>query len=506
METVGTADTGEPKIRQRILVRYSGDVTTKARATRRRFVRCLARNLRDALGPAGPRAHLKTTRDRIVIELPEPIDPTPLSHVYGAQSIAVAERRAWSDLGDLVEAGRQLFESAVAGKRFAVRARRVGDRMQIPLLGRELECALGEVLARGAAGVDLSHPEVTAHVEIHAGEAYFYRRQIPGPGGLPLGVEGNAVALVSGGFDSLVATWLMSKRGIDIDYVFCNLGGRAHQLEAIRVMDVLAREWSHGGRPHLHAIDFDAVTRDLQAHVAQRYWQVVLKRRMLIAAEQVARERGAMAIITGDAVGQVSSQTLRNIATISSAASIPVLRPLVGFNKDEILAIARDIGTYELSKQVGEYCAMVPSKPATAASIAAVEREEEKLDLELLTRAVAERSVLDLRALDLGALETPGLDTSAVDEAATVLDLRSKPAYQAWHYPGALFLDFANALRTYPSMPKQGRYLLYCEFGLKSAHLAELMRGAGFDAAHFKHGVAELQSYARKRDQPAPGP
>ncbi len=502
---MATSETVDAEIRQRILIRYSGDVTTKARATRRRFVLRLARNLQDALGPAGARARLKTTRDRILIELPEPIDPTPLSHVYGAQSVAVAEHRAWSNLGDLVEAGRQLFESAVAGKRFAVRARRVGDRTRIPLLGRDLENALGEVLARGAAGVDLSHPEVTAHVEIHAGEAYFYRSQTPAPGGLPLGVEGSAVALVSGGFDSLVAVWLMLKRGIDIDYVFCNLGGRAHQLEAIRAMDVLARNWSHGARPHLHAVDFDAVARDLQANVTQRYWQVVLKRRMLVAAEQIALERGAMAIITGDAVGQVSSQTLRNLATVSSAASIPVLRPLVGFNKDEILKIARDIGTFELSKKVGEYCAMVPSKPATAASIGVIEQEEEQLDAELLTRAVAERSVLDLRALDLRALEIPGLETTAIDPSATILDLRSKPAYQAWHHPGALFLDFANALRVYPSMPKSDRYLLYCEFGLKSAHLADLMRRAGFDAAHFKNGVAELKRHARA-SEPLPGP
>jgi thiamine biosynthesis protein ThiI len=227
---------------------------------------------------------------------------------------------------------------------------------------------------------------------------------------------------------------------------------------------------------------------------------------MLRAAEQVARERGAMAIITGDAVGQVSSQTLRNLATISAATSIPILRPLVGFNKDEILAIARDIGTYELSKQVGEYCAMVPSKPATAAGLGVVEHEEQKLDSDVLARAVAERSVLDLRRLNLAALETPGLDAVAVEDDATVFDLRSKPAYQAWHYPGALFLDFANALRVYPSLPVQRRYILYCEFGLKSAHLAELMRRAGFDAAHFVHGFAELQRYARARGLPGPTP
>ncbi len=491
-----------PRVAQRILVRYSGDLTTKAGPTRRRFANRLTKNLKAALGPAGAHSKLHTTRDRIVIELPEAVDPTPLTRVYGAQSIAVVERREWRSLDDLVRAGEELFAEAVACKRFAVRARRVGDRSKIPVLGQEVERALGEVLAQRAAGVDLDNPEITAHLEIMPGVAYFFRSQAAAPGGLPLGVEGAAVALVSGGFDSVVAVWLMLKRGVDVDYVFCNLGGRAHQLDAVRVMMALAHNWSYGARPHLHAVDFQAVSENLKARVTQRYWQVVLKRLMLRAAEQVAGERDVCAIITGDAVGQVSSQTLRNIATISSATSLPILRPLIGFNKDEILAIARDIGTYELSKQVGEYCAMVPSKPATAARRGIIEQEEKKLDLALLERAVAERGVLDLRELDLSALETPGLAISDIDEAATVLDLRSKPAYETWHYPGALFLDFAHALRVYPSLPKDKRYALYCEFGLKSAHLAELMRRAGFDVGHFKHGFSQLRAYANEREIP----
>jgi thiamine biosynthesis protein ThiI len=488
----------------RILVRYSGDLTTKARATRQRFAARLVRNLKDALGDARRHAAVIRTRDRIVIELEKPIDPTPLTHVYGVQSLSVAERREWASLQDLVDAGRELFTDAVRGKRFAVRARRVGDRSQIGLSAQELERALGAELATHAAGVDLSHPQVTVHIEVLPGEAFLFRERLPGPGGLPLGVEGTAVALASGGFDSVVAAWLMLKRGVHIDYVFCNLGGRAHQLEAIRVMKVMARDWSFGGRPHLHAIDFEAVTRDLQAKVSQRYWQVSLKRLMLRAAEQVARDRDAAAIVTGDAVGQVSSQTLRNMATISEATSLPILRPLVGFNKDEILAIARKIGTYDLSKQVGEYCAMVPSKPATAASLARIQHEEASLDPGILERAVAERSVFDLRELDLDAMEVPDLETDEISEGTTVLDLRSKAAYQHWHYPDALFLDFTTALRAAPSMPKDRPYVVYCEFGLKSAHLAELMRRLGFRASHFKRGLADLLEYAQKQGVPTP--
>jgi thiamine biosynthesis protein ThiI len=490
----------------RILIRYSGDLTTKARATRQRFTARLTRNLKDALGEDRGRAEVVRTRDRIVIETREWIDPGPLTRVYGAQTVSVAERREWSSLQDLVDAGRELFSEAVRGRRFAVRARRVGDRTRIGILAQDLERALGAVLAPLASGVDLDSPEVTAHVEVLPGEAFFFRERLKGPGGLPLGTQGNVVALASGGFDSVVAAWLMLKRGVHVDYVFCNLGGRPHQLEAMRVMQVLARDWSYGSRPHLHAIDFDAVSRELQARVSQRYWQVSLKRLMLKAAEQVARDREAVAIVTGDAVGQVSSQTLRNMATISEATSLPILRPLLGFNKDEILKIAREIGTYDLSKQVGEYCAMVPSKPATAASLARIQHEEVGLDLSVLDRAIAERSVFDLRTLDLGAMETPELEATDVPNDATVLDLRSKAAYQRWHYPDALFLDFATALRAYASMPADRPYVVYCEFGLKSAHLADLMRQRGFCATHFPRGLGDVLAVARARGIPTPQP
>jgi thiamine biosynthesis protein ThiI len=497
LESMPPPDTGPDRGSSRILVRYSGDLTTKARGTRERFTIQLLRNLKDALGPVRREAVLGRTRDRIVIELPRPIDLTPLTHVFGVQSVSLAERRAWSSLQDLVEAGRELFAEAVRNRRFAVRVRRVGDRSRIPVTGQQIERALGAVLLPGSAGVDLSTPEVTVRLEVLPGEAYLFRERLAAPGGLPLGVEGSAVALASGGFDSVVAAWLMQKRGVRLDYVFCNLGGRAHQLEAVRVLEVLARDWSHGTHPHLHAIDFDAVSRDLQAKVSQRYWQVVLKRLMLRAAERVARDRDAAAIVTGDALGQVSSQTLRNMATISEATRLPILRPLVGFNKDEILALARRIGTYELSKQVGEYCAMVPARPATAAATGVIEAEEACLDAGLLERAVEERSVFDLRELDLEAMDVRELEATGIPERATVLDVRSKAAYQAWHHPDALFMDFATALRAWRAMPKDRPYVIYCEFGLKSAHLAELMRREGFEATHWKRGLSDLLAWAR---------
>jgi len=492
---------------QLVLLRYSGDVTTKATPTRRRFVQRMARNVKDALRSVGVVHTLTRTHTRIFVELAEDADGRgldTLARVFGVQSLAPVVERAWQSLDDVVAAGVELFADAVRDKSFAVRARRVGDRRQIPVRSDDVQRSLGALLAPHARCVRLDDPEVTVAVELMPGRAFFFRESVPAHAGLPLGCEGRAVALVSGGFDSPVAAWLMMKRGVSLDYVFCNLGGRAHQLETLRVMKVIADRWSYGTRPHFHAIDFDDVTRELQAKVTTRYWQIVLKRLMVRAAEAVVAERDALAIVTGEAVGQVSSQTLPNLAVISAASRLPILRPLVGFNKQEIIDLSRQIGTHDLSAKVGEYCAMVPSKPATRATLARIEAEEADIDPNVLERAIAERSVFDLRTLDLESLDRSDIQTERIPQGATVIDLRSKAAFEGWHYPDALFLDFQTAMRSYPQFDREQHFVLYCEFGLKSGHLAERMRAEGIQASHFAGGFKALIAWARRQGVATP--
>ena len=483
-----------------VLVRYSGDLTIKATPTRNHFSKRLARNIKDGLRSIDLRAQIDRRYDRLHVQFANADDASLamplLGRVFGVQSVAGTTERPFTSLEELVRHGLEIFGDAVVGKTFAVRARRVGDRNQIPITSNDVARALGAALAPRSAGVDLGNPEVTVSVEVSPGVVNFFRDALQGPGGLPLGVEGRAVALVSGGFDSAVASWQMLKRGVALDYVFCNLGGRSHQLGTLRVMKHIADHWSYGLRPHFHAVEFDAVSADLQNACTTRYWQIVLKRLMLGAGERVAAERGSAALVTGEAIGQVSSQTLQNLAVISHGSELPILRPLVGLNKDEILKVARHIGTFDLSKVVGEYCALVPSKPATTSTVQGIDHEQSKLDVELLNRAVAERSVFDLRPLDLASLDDATLQTDAIPEGATVIDLRTKAAYQSWHYDGALFLDFAEAIKACPAFDSKQRYVLYCEFGLKSAHLAEMMRGQGLDATSFLGGVPALRKRA----------
>jgi len=475
------------------LLRYSGDIGTKARATRAQFVQRLVANLRDALLAEGIEPRIRDTHDRIFVELPDAACASALSRVFGIQSISLVERRPADDMGRLLDAGESLFAERVAGKRFAVRARRVGERSRIALRPADIERELGARLLPGSAGVDLTDPDETVYIELLEGDAFLFGERLAGHGGIPLGAGGHAIALISGGFDSAVAAWRLLSRGVRIDYAFCNLGGESHQQGVLRVAKVLADRWSYGDQPRLHAIDFGVVSEALRAQSRARYWQVLLKRAMLRAAEIIVRERRASAIVTGEAVGQVSSQTLPNLAVISRATNETILRPLVGSNKEEIIDTARLIGTYDVSKIVREYCAMVPTRPATAATLEAIEAEEAGLDPSVVEAAVAARRIFKLRELDLATLGFPDLEVKRIPQGATVIDLRSKSEYQGWHWPDALQLDFGRALHSYASFDRSKTYVLYCEIGLKSAHLAEFMRKEGLRAFHVPGGLKTLR-------------
>ena len=480
------------------LLRLSGEISIKGRATRLQFRRQLLRNLRDALGADGIAPRIEVSHDRLYAELPEGValDDSALARVFGISSLSRVERHPVQALEPVLRVAAPLFRDAVRGRRFAVRARRVGRPGPAAAQPREVERELGTLLLPEAAGVDLSNPEVTVGIEIAESGTSFFTEGVRGPGGLPLGCEGRAVSLLSGGFDSAVATWQLQKRGVVCDALFCNLGGAAHLREVLPVARHLAQRWSYGARPKLVAVDFEPVVAALREHTTKRYWQVLLKRLMLRAAEALAGELGASAIVTGDSVGQVSSQTLPNLAVVSRASSLPVLRPLVGFDKQEITALARQIGSYELSKAVGEYCALVPSKPATRASAEAIEAEEAELPARLLEDVLATRTVFDLRSFDPQVEDAPELAVERLPEDAVLIDLRPLTQYRSGHHPNALHLDFAAALAAYPSFDRSRTYVFCCDYGLLSAQLAERLRRDGFRAHHFRGGQRALMRSA----------
>lgn len=483
----------------KILLRLGADITIKSDKIRARFVGRLIQNLQSAFSAAGVQAKIERHWSRLYVVTDDTRALDQLTRVYGISSFSVIEHQSKGDLESVLATGLAGYKDIVAGKRFCVRSRRVGNHTYNSM---EVMKLLGAALMPYSAGVDLHTPDVQVNVEIREDVASFYSRQTRGPGGLPLGVSGKVVCLLSGGFDSVVAAWYMQKRGLGMDFVFCNLAGGAYERAVVGIAKQFASEWSLGTRPRLHVLDFAPVAEQLRERVRASYVQVVLKRLFYRAAERIAKETGAEAILTGECVGQVSSQTLQNLIAIEAVAERPVLRPLIGFDKEEITSVARRIGTFNLSANIQEYCQLVPDKPVTAASAKRAAEEESGMDPAILDTAIATRKVILLADLSAADLVTPYLYTSAIPDDAVVVDCRPPDAYEHWHWPGATNLELHDLLARYKTLDKARTYVLYCPVGLQSAVAAEKMQASGYQAYSFKGGMKALTAAAPSAGAP----
>lgn len=356
------------------LVRY-GEIFLKSDFVRREWERALVRNIREAL----PDCRVRSERGRIWVQ--GPVDTERLKRVFGIVSFSPVTRCA---LGNLEEALLDLARDRGMGglRSFALRMRRVGTH---PFTSQEKAVQLGNLVRREFPNlvVDLDHPDLELHVEIREGDCYLYTEVIRGAGGLPLGVEGSLVALVSGGIDSPVAAWMMMKRGCRILPVYVALEGFLGDDARARAEGVVEALRNYQPDIRLRVIPdsyLSCAKEQLIRGRLERYTCLICKRRMYRIAEAVAREVGAKGMVTGESLGQVASQTLGNLQVLDDAAGLPVYRPLIGLDKEEITRIAREIGTFGPSTESAGGCRAVPKRPATGAVLEKIRKIEENLE------------------------------------------------------------------------------------------------------------------------------
>jgi len=467
-----------------VIVVRPGEYTVKSRGTRRWFDRLLARNLGEALRSEGYTGEVRREWGRLYVYA-ERDAVEALRRVFGVRSLSPALEVEYSGLEDLLVKAEKYFADKVAGRVFAVRARRSWAEGFTSL---DVERLLGARLAGYARGVDLEEPEVTAYVEVRGRRAYFYTEVIPGYGGLPIGSEGRALALFSGGHDSPVAAWYIMRRGAKVDLVFFNVGGEAYLRAVFPVAKVLGSKWSYGYRQRLYVVPFSSAMRVIAERVKPSLVHIVFKRLIYRGAEVLAERVGAEALVTGESLGQVSSQTMRNLRVTDEAVRLPVFRPLIGLDKEDIVAVAREIGTYRYSSLVKEYCGAFSVRPATHADPEAVAREEAKLPGRLLDDALEQVEVVDVRGIELEG----GIGDLEVDyppPGSVIVDLRPREKYSRRSIPGSIHMDFHSIFAGEGSLDPSKTYVFVCDEGALSREAALYLRRKGFRAYSLRGGI-----------------
>jgi thiamine biosynthesis protein ThiI len=374
-----------------VLVAF-GEVGTKSAPVRRRMLDALAGHCRALLDDRGVRGDVEAGWDRVLVRTPEPdAAAAAVSDAFGA---------VWARPARTCEPAREAVEGtlralAVAhdpggAETFAVRAGATGDA---PFGGRELERAGGAAVESATgASVDLDDPDRTYRVEVRDGEAFVAARSLEGPGGLPFGTQGRVVALVSGGIDSPVAAYEVMRRGCEVVPAFVDLGaygGVDHEARAVETVRRLARHAPHADL-RVRVLPAGPLVETLVDAVGATR-MLSLRRAMLAAAGAVAERVDAHAVVTGESLGQKSSQTGPNLAVTDAAVDRPVHRPLLTRDKTDVEARARAVGTYRDSTLPAGCERVAPPHPETNASLAAV-RAAEPDDLLARARALVDEA------------------------------------------------------------------------------------------------------------------
>jgi thiamine biosynthesis protein ThiI len=371
-----------------IIVRY-GEIGTKSRRTRRNIEAVLIKNIKHVTG----KAKINQEFGRIFIESDSTELARKVARVFGVVSTSIAVKTT-SEKKDIIKEGLERAKKSIKkGDTFAVNARRTGEH---EYTSQDIEIELGaKIVEATGAKVKLKGPDQTVHVEVRDKDAYIFESIIDGVGGLPLGSQGLVVVLLSGGIDSPAAAWMMMKRGVEIICVHLDnskLFGDFGRLRATEAIEVLST-WD--GKIKTYMVPQCDILEEIRA--SGKLTCVLCKRVMLKAAEIIAKREGAKAIITGDNLGQVASQTLDNLTVIDRAVEMPVLRPLVGMDKMDIVRLAQKIGTYEISIQFAPCCWGPPKYPATKSTMKIVKMAENGIDIEgLVKNAVKEAEVVEV--------------------------------------------------------------------------------------------------------------
>ncbi|NBS26388.1 MAG: tRNA 4-thiouridine(8) synthase ThiI [Gammaproteobacteria bacterium] len=474
------------------LVKYSPEMTIKSRPVRSRFAKQLKNNLVVLLGRISPEIEIIGRWDYIQINVPDSLQSELgyieqiLASTQGICFFEEVQHSKYEDLDDIFAKTLPIYRDKLDGKTFAVRCNRSGNQ---PFNSMDVEKFVGEGLNHNtqAAGVNLNNPDVVVKIEVRNENLFVVEKTHRGLNGFPMGSQDGVLSLISGGFDSAVSSYLSMRRGLLTHFCFFNLGGDEHE---IAVKEVALYLWMRYGSTHpvrFITVPFEEVVREILEKVDNSQMGVVLKRVMLRAATRVAEKMNVEVLVTGESVAQVSSQTLRNLSVIDKVTDALVLRPLAMMEKQDIVDLARSIGTEEFSAVIPEYCGVISVNPTTRARMHKIEKQEGQLDLAVLDVAVENAVSVLIDRIDLEEERSckEVRIVAAPEFGEVILDIRHPDEEEK--RPLTLTknvvekIPFYKLNSAFPSLPTETDYLLYCSKGLMSKLHAAYLLEQGFD-------------------------
>ena len=367
------------------LIKYA-EIAIKGK-NRYLFEDALVKQMKLALSKVEGEFEVKKEQGRVYVFCPEEYDfdetVAALKKVFGIVGICpvvIYEDQGFEQLAkDVVSYMKNCYPDFQ--KSFKVYTRRAKKSYPIPSMEISAELG-GRILdAFPEAAVDVHHPEMTLSVEIRE-KIYVYSETIKGPGGMPVGTNGRAMLLLSGGIDSPVAGYMIAKRGVKIDAVYFHAPPYTSERAKQKVVDLARLVARYSGPIRLHIVNFTDIQLYIYDQCPHEELTIIMRRYMMRIAEHFAQESGCLGLITGESIGQVASQTLQSLAATNEVCTLPVYRPVIGFDKQEIVEISRQIDTFETSIQPFEDCCtiFVAKHPVTKPNLKVIRRSEEKLN------------------------------------------------------------------------------------------------------------------------------
>ena len=374
-----------------IILLKQGEIVLKG-LNKRYFEQKLLQNVKRRLSPLGE-FDVTCLQSTIYVE---PLDDAAdmdaaldaMTRVFGAASVVRAAGCEKTPQAMAAKAVEYMADAMRAARSFKVETKRADK--SFPMTSIQISQYVGGELADAFPGtaVDVHDPELTVHVEVRETQAYIHGTPLPGAGGLPVGCGGAAVTLLSGGIDSPVSTWMIAKRGVHMIPVHFFSFPYTSELAKQKVLDLARVLTAWCGRMTVEVVPFTHIQTEIRDKCPEEYFTLIMRRFMMRIAQAIADRNGAKAIVTGENLGQVASQTLEALGCTQAVCRSPVLRPLIGFDKEEIVRLSRKIGTFELSTLPYEDCCTVftPRHPRTTPRVEAVEEAESVLDIDELVR------------------------------------------------------------------------------------------------------------------------